>query len=304
MWIKRAVRSLAVQTRLPDEVIAVARDTDLPTHEALTELQGEGLPFKLRRELVSDPGFIPPVRTGLKAATGDIIAVMDDDAEAQSDWAARLLDHYGDSTVGAVGGRYINTSDESGPTPVPDASRVGYINPVGQFIGQMYCRPTFSQPVDVDFLIGGNMSFRREVATRLQFDMELNRNVAQGYEVDLGLQVRALGWRIVFDPLLAVRHYSAPRATIGLRTADNSESVKWYAFNQLRVGLRRLPFHRKSISLIYQLAIGERRAPGLVPYLLSPIARRFGFETSQAPAALKGRVLAAQSVLSPARTPS
>jgi GT2 family glycosyltransferase len=302
-WIRRAVRSLAIQSRLPDEVIAVARDTDVPTHESISALQAENLPFTLRRELVSEPGFIPPVKLGMSAAKGEIIAVMDDDAEAEAGWAARLLDNYGSTTVGAVGGRYINTSDEDGITPVPDADRVGYVNGVGQFIGRMYCRPTFTSPTEVDFLIGGNMSFRREVAARLEFDMELNRNVAQGYEVDIGLQVRRLGWKILFDPLLAVRHYSAPRATAGLRTFEE-ESIQWYAFNQLRVGLRRLSLPRRSVSLLYQFTVGERPAPGFLPLVLAPIARRAGFHTHHARAALKGRLLAVRSVLAGARPPS
>jgi GT2 family glycosyltransferase len=303
-WIRRAVRSLAVQSRPPDEVIAVARDTDIPTHESIAALQAEGQPFKLRRELVSEPGFMPPVKAGVSVATGDVIAVMDDDAEAADEWSARLLKHYDDQSVGAVGGRCINTNDEHGDWPVPETDRVGYVNGVGQFIGRMYCRPTFTHPVEVDFLMGGNMSFRREVAARLEFDMELNRNVAQGYEVDIGLQVRNNGWRILFDPLVAIRHYGAPRASVGMRTADDSDSVQWYAFNQLRVGLRRFSFGRKSTSLVYQLAIGERRAPGVLPLVFSPVARRFGFETGQARAALKGRLLAARSVLTSTRTPS
>jgi GT2 family glycosyltransferase len=297
-WIRRAVLSLALQDRPPDEVIAVARDTDLPTHQAIAALQTESLPFKLQRELVSAPGFIPPVKAGVGAATGDIIAVMDDDAEAVDGWSARLLANYTDVAIGAVGGRCINTSDEKGPTPVPDTDRVGYVNGVGQFVGRMYCRPTFTTPVEVDFLMGGNMSFRRDIAKRLEFDMELNRNVAQGYEVDIGLQVRRMGLKIIFDPQVAILHYSAPRATVGLRTFDE-ESIQWYAFNQLRVGLRRLSLPRKSVSLIYQFAIGERPAPGIVPLMLSPLARRLGFDTRHARPALKGRLLAVRSVFLP-----
>ena len=186
---------------------------------------------------------------------------------------------------------------------MPDTDRVAYVNLLGQFIGRMYCRPTFSQPVEVDFLMGGNMSFRREVAAELEFDLELNRSVALGYEVDIGLQVRRLGWKVIFDPLLAIRHYSAPRATVGLRMPD-AESIQWYAFNQLRVGLRRLSLPRKSVSLLYQFAVGERSAPGLLPLVLAPIARRVGFETHHARPALKGRLLAVRSVFAPARPPS
>jgi GT2 family glycosyltransferase len=301
VWIKRAVRSMGIQSRLPEEVIAVCRDTDLPTHQAIDELQRAGLRFPLRRELVSQPGFMPPVERGLATAQGDIIAVMDDDAEAEDGWAERLLGHYADSTIGAVGGRCINMSD-GGPTavpvPVPPVDRVGYVNSLGLFIGNMYCQPTFSQPISADFMAGGNMSFRREVARRIEFDMELNRNVAQGYEVDIGLQVGQMGWRLIFDPLLAIRHYAAPRETIGLRVSDNV-SVQWYSYNQARVTLRRLPPFRRSISFAYQLAIGQRRAPGLLPMAIAPVARKLGFDMAFAAAALKGRIAAARGVFAP-----
>jgi len=295
LWIRRAVRSLAAQTRPPDEVIAVARDTDLPTQEAISELQHEQLPFELRRELVKDPGFMPPVKLGLSVAGGDIVAVMDDDAEAETGWAERLLANYSQMDIGAVGGRCINMSEE-GPTEVPTVDRVGYVTPLGQFVGQMYCHTTFTKPVDVDFMLGGNMSFRRGVARRIEFDMELNRNVAQGYEVDIGLQVRSMGWRVIFDPLLAIRHYSAPRETVGLRESD-TESIKWYSFNNARVALRRLPRLHRSISFAYQIAIGQRRAPGLLPLALWPVARKLGFDVELGRAALEGRLLAARSVL-------
>ena len=127
------------------------------------------------------------------------------------------------------------------------------------------------------------MSFRREIARRLEFDMALNRNVAQGYEVDLGLQARRMGWRIIFDPAIAIRHYSAPRETVGLRSWTDTESAHWYAFNQARVALRRLPPLHRSISFAYQMTVGERHAPGLLPLALGPLARRLGFEVEAGP---------------------
>jgi GT2 family glycosyltransferase len=293
-WIRRAVRSLAAQTRPPDEVIAVARDTDVPTHAAIEGLQGDALPFPLRRELVSEPGFMPPVKVGLAKAAGEFVAVMDDDAEAETEWAARLLSHYTDPTVGAVGGRCLNSTEE-GPLPVAETDRVGYVTFWGGFVGDMYCRPTFDHPVDVDFMLGGNMSFRRELIHRIEFDMHLNRNVAQGYEVDIGLQVRQMGWRIVFDPRVVIRHYSAPRETTGLRASD-SEGIRWYSFNSARVTLRRLPVVRSAISIAYQMLIGQRRAPGLLPLALAPVARKLGFDTSVGQAAFHGRMLAVRSL--------
>ncbi|MES1264215.1 MAG: glycosyltransferase family 2 protein [Variovorax sp.] len=299
-WIGRAVGSLDRQTRLPDEVVAVARDTDAATVDALAQLEVRPHPFRLRHILVSEPGFIPPVRAGLATATGDIIAVMDDDAEAEPDLLSRLVPHYADSSVGSVGGRCINYSEE-GPTPVPQTDRVGYVDLFGRFIGKMYCEPTFTHPVDVAFLMGGNMSFRRDVAQRLEFDMELNRNVAQGYEVDIGLQVFRMGLRVLFDPLAAIRHYSAPRAAGGLRQPD-ADVVYWYAFNQTRVALRRLSPVRGSVALAFQFLVGDRQAPGLVPFTLAPLARKLRFEIDFAPAATRGRLMATKSVLQSART--
>jgi hypothetical protein len=126
--------------------------------------------------------------------------------------------------------------------------------------------------------------------------MMLNRNVAQGYEVDLGLQVRRMSYKVLFDPLIAIRHYSAPRESVGLRTS-NTESAQWYAFNQARVSFRRLSLARSSISFAYQMTLGEKQAPGLVPFALGPLARKLGFQVDVARAAIKGRVLAARSVL-------
>jgi GT2 family glycosyltransferase len=294
-WIQRAVRSLAAQDRPPEEVIPVARDTDLPTHDAIASLQRLGLPFQIRPEQVTAPGFMPPVERGLSVAQGDVIAVMDDDAEATEGWAARILGNYVDDSIGAVGGRCINMYDGK-PAVVPDVDRVGYVTSLGKFVGNMYCQPTFIAPVDVDFLLGGNMSFRHDVAKRIEFDMQLNRNVAQGYEVDVGLQVRAMGRRVIFDPRLTILHYSAPRATAGLRQS-NSEGARWYAFNHARVALRRLTPLRGSVSFAYQLMIGERKAPGLLPMAIQPLARRLAFDTACGAAALAGRWTAFRSVI-------
>jgi GT2 family glycosyltransferase len=295
-WIRRAIGSLAVQSRPPEEVIAVARDTDLPTHEAIAATGRTALPFTLRQELVSEPGFMPPVRAGLAIAQGDVVAVMDDDAEAEDGWAARLLPNYADDTVGAVGGRVINI--HGGVVDVgPVVSRIGYVTALGRFVGNMYCRPGFEDPVEVDFLAGGNMSFRRDVARRLEFDLQLNRNVAQGYEVDIGLQVKAMGRKVLFDPKLAVRHYSAPRVAAGMRPEADADGIKWYSFNHVRVALRRLPIARSAVAVAYQLAIGERRAPGLLPFALAPLGRKLGFDMGAARAALSGRLLAVRGVL-------
>src|SRR4051812_29729919 len=111
-WIKRAVGSLVRQTRPPDEVVVVMRDTDEPTHRSVEEIGKERLPFALRSAMVSEPGFLPPVKKGISLASGEVIAVLDDDAEALETWVARILSNYRDASIAAVGGRIINVSGD------------------------------------------------------------------------------------------------------------------------------------------------------------------------------------------------
>lgn len=290
-WIRRAVLSLARQTPPPDEVIAVVRDGDLPTHDAVVRLQSHSLPFTLRQGVVAQPGFMPPVFEGFCLASSDIVAVMDDDAEAVDGWVGGLLNHYLDLRVGGVGGRCINMLGDR-EAEVPETGRVGYVSALGRFVGNMYKRPTFTQPVHVDFFMGGCMSYRREVARAFEFDTGLNQNVAFGYEVDLGLQARKWGWILIFDPAVAVRHYSAPRAVSGMREFDDVESTYWYAHNVVRVVARRLGGLRRLVAIVWSLMIGERRAPGLVPWLLGPLTRPLGYQVAVSSAALQGRLRA------------
>jgi len=293
-WIKRAVGSLARQTRLPDEVVVVMRDTDEPTHRSVDELRASGLPFVLRSTTVSQPGFMPPVQAGLALATGEVVAVMDDDAELIECSLELILPLYGDPTVGAVGGRCIDIEPDGNPREVPDADRVGYVTTFGRFVGDMYKRPRFSAPVDVEFLMGGCMSYRREVAQKLEFDLELNRNVSFGYETDLGLQVRAMGRRILFHPEVGIRHYGAPRQVAGMRSAHDAEAVEWSTYNHLRVVMRRLRSFKRAVAMGYMFAIGYRYAPGLLPLGVAPLARRMGFQVDMAGPAFRGRSAAVQ----------
>ena len=49
---------------------------------------------------------------GLKAATGEIIAFIDDDAFVQEGWLRNLLASYKDISIGAVGGRALNNQPD------------------------------------------------------------------------------------------------------------------------------------------------------------------------------------------------
>ena len=143
---------------------------------------------------------------GLAAASGDILAFIDDDAMVQPGWLAALLKTYHDETIGAVGGRIIEM-----PEPHCDEVRGSprfLIKPSGRVIGKN--RGAFSaEDAEVDHLIGCNMSFRREVIEQVGgFDPNYKlTNLRE--ETDICIRVKKAGWHIMFVPTMAVVHVSA-----------------------------------------------------------------------------------------------
>ena len=92
--------------------------------------------------------------TGVAAATGDVVAFLDDDAVAEHDWLRYFADSYTDDAVAGVGGLTL---------PRWDAVRPGWFPP--EFDWVLGCNylgmPASRQPVRN--LLGGNASFRKDI---------------------------------------------------------------------------------------------------------------------------------------------
>jgi GT2 family glycosyltransferase len=288
-WVRRAWESLARQGRRPDRVALVCRDTDDATRAAAEELARRG---ELNTEVltVSEPGHIPPVEAGSRFLLEhcEHIAWLDDDAEAGPDWCARFLDVLGDPSVGCVAGRVRNHLPSGEPVDEAPASVFGRVDKLGRLTGNLY-RPGAAGLTDVDFFMAGNVCFRAKALEALQFDLTLNRNVAFHYEVDLGLQLRAAGWRIVFDPENYIDHFSAPRANAGMRAAP-VEGVRAAARNLTRIRLRRTTGPSRAVALAYGSLIGGRRDPGWLSFLPLSLQERGAAPVARFSAALRGRV--------------
>lgn len=254
------VRALLAQSIKPVEIVVTLRQDDSASREALID---EGLYTAVKLVSVDEAGMLPPVRLGLAAATGDFVCLVDDDAVPHHDWLASLIGHYGDATVGAVGGRVVNFLDGK-QVQYPVAKRAGVITWYGNIVGNLYKDQTTRSPRRVDFIQGGNASFRRSALATVTFDERLNANVAFHWEVDVCFQLRRAGYQIVFDPAARVDHFTAPRAVVGLRDPSNRESVYWYSHNYTLIMWKHLRAWKRIAFALYFTLIGQRASWGVI----------------------------------------
>ncbi|MBD8078940.1 glycosyltransferase family 2 protein [Cellulosimicrobium arenosum] len=144
---------------------------------------------------------------GVAATTTDVIAFVDDDAYASPGWLAALLVPYGDPAVSAVGGRAAN--GEPGEE-LEGADQVGRFLPDGTLTGFFAADP--GHDVDVDHLLGANMSVRRAALDEVGGIRDIYPGTCLREETDAVLRMRMRGDRVVYTPAAEVRHVAGPYA--------------------------------------------------------------------------------------------
>jgi len=194
---------LKKQTVSPGEIIVVDSSTGEDTQAVL-----DAYPQVVRLRIPNGRNNRPQAKNlGIAHASGDIIAFLDDDSMAQPDWLCFLLEPYADPSVGGVGGRVIDALEQARATP--DDTRIGVV----QHEGKIKMTTNFildpGHPVEVDHLVGCNMSFRKDALLQIGgFD----HNYTGGNtleETDVCIRVKRAGYRLIFEPRAVVDHLGA-----------------------------------------------------------------------------------------------
>jgi GT2 family glycosyltransferase len=159
----RAVESLRAQRRLPEQCVVVIDHNDRLLRRAHFSLPNDV------EVVASDErqGLSGARNTGVRAATGDVVAFLDDDAEADPGWLEALLAQYEHPSVAGAGGRALAVWPDKRPTWFP-----------AEFDWVVGCSYTGlpETVAPVRNLIGAAMSFRRSLFERLgAFDTEMGR---------------------------------------------------------------------------------------------------------------------------------
>ncbi|NEQ88747.1 MAG: glycosyltransferase [Moorea sp. SIO2I5] len=264
--LERCLEALEKQTRSADEVLVIVRDTDAETWAFLEAFNPEVLP--IRPVTLSIPGQVAALNAGLDRAQGDIIAITDDDAAPRGNWLTDIETHFlSDHRIGGVGGRdwvHVGNDLENGAR-----ERVGRVQWYGRVIGNHHLG--VGLPREVDVLKGANMSYRRTAISGLRFDQRLRGTGAQVHN-DLGfsLALRKAGWKLMYDPGVAVDHYPAQRFDEDQRGIVFSDTALINAaHNETIVLLDYFPVLQRIIFIVWSTLVGTRVQPGFLQCLRS-----------------------------------
>lgn len=282
--------ALKKQTRKVDEIIVTVRDTDSATWEFLSTYNRD---IPLQTVTVTVPGVVAAMNLGLNAATGDIIAFTDDDAAPHPDWLERMEAYFlTDVKIGAVGGRdwqYVGTQIKE-PGSHEDVGRLQWF---GRVIGNHHFGVGSAREVDV--LKGVNMGFRRSAILGLRFDERMRGTGAQvHFELAFNLALRRRGWKIIFDPLVAVDHYPAVRFDEDKRDQFNGIAWSNAVHNETLVLLEHFTLFQRLAFICWAFLVGTREALGLVQ-LLRLLPSEGEFASLKWWASVQGRIQGLQS---------
>jgi glycosyltransferase involved in cell wall biosynthesis len=260
--LEKCLEAFKHQTRTANELFVIVRDTDVETKAFLEEFNSELLPLKPL--MVSIPGVVAAMNRGLEAASGDIIAFTDDDAAPHNDWLEKIEAHFlSDVRIGGVGGRdwvYFGTQLYDG---APQTERIGRIQWFGRVIGNHHLGIGRSQEVDI--LKGVNMSFRKASLSGLRFDERMRGTGAQvHFEMGFCLALKRSGWKLIYDPAVAVDHFRGERFDEDQRDQFSSLAAINMVHNETLTLLEYLPPLQRFLFILWTILIGIREARGLL----------------------------------------
>lgn len=259
--LRRCLLALARQSRPADEVVVVTRAEDEPSREIARVCVCA--PTELRLPVVTTPGVVAALQAGLDQASGSILVLTDDDAEGREPWLAAIESALvGDPSLGGIGGRDWQPHERSG------RERVGIVQWFGRVIGNHHLG--IGPARDVDLLKGVNCAFRGELLRAVGFDERLLGSGAQlHWEMGVCLPLRRAGWRLRYDPAIAIDHHVAPRdgADQRHRGVFAEEPLREAVHNETLLLAEHLrPFARLCFRC-WAFVFGTWESPGLANWL-------------------------------------
>ena len=201
---------------------------------------------------VANRGFCAANNQGIAAAHGDFIALLNNDAEADSGWLAAL--HRACTQAPDIGMTASKILVWEDPRRIDKAGHL--IFPDGQNRGRgtgALDEGQYDREEEVLWPDGCAALYRREMLEQIGgFDEDF---FAYGDDAELGLRARIAGWRCVYTPDAVVRHHRG--ATLG---KDSVRRLELIERNRVLLALKLFPW---SLLLLNPFYFSVRLAAGL-----------------------------------------
>ncbi|MGQ4554931.1 glycosyltransferase [Halobellus sp. GM3] len=198
--LQEAIESVLNQTYNDVETVVVVDGSD-KLAALVAEAYGDNEDVLLHQN-ETNRGLSRSRNAGIDRSTGEIVAFLDDDAVARSDWIETLVDTYERRDAIAAGGRMA---------PRWVAGEPSWLPPEFYWLVGVTHRGFPEEECEVRNTFGSNISFRREVFDEIgDFDPDLGRHgdrQIQGEETEFAARMYdAFGKRVWYNPDAVVEH--------------------------------------------------------------------------------------------------
>ncbi|MFB6075239.1 MAG: glucosyl-dolichyl phosphate glucuronosyltransferase [Haloarculaceae archaeon] len=243
--VREAAESVLGQTHDDVELVLVS-DGNAVVCERFREGYGD------REDVVihcndSNVGLLESRNNGARAASGDVVAFLDDDAVADERWLERLVAVYEERDVPAVGGRIVGEWVAGRPVFLP-AEFYFLVGVTHRGFGPGGDPDAAGEVRNTN---GSNLSFRREVFLDLGgFDTDIGGRTGdsnlQGGETELCARLRAASGHGV---------YYVPDATVGHKVFEYRTDLRWLLDRAFWQG-----YSKRGMELLVPDSTGEESA--------------------------------------------
>ncbi len=271
--LRECLDSIFNMRELPHEVLVVDSFSNDCTREVVRD-------YPVKYIQIPERSMVKARNVGLRHATGDIIAYVDDDAIVSNEWSIHILEPYNDRRVCGVGGRVLPYG-VSEPEYHINTLRAPLV--VGRVLENGVVLANFDiwapSPIEVDTFIGTNMSFRKEALTKIGgFDENFVGNCFRE-ETDVCLRLRRLGCILVYSPKALVWHKWRSKK-LGIKRAYwTARNHAYFYFKNFRpITFRRLYAFFQGLSTLRRLEYAKRMGihvdthPLAYPIILTGVA--------------------------------
>ncbi|HYE72965.1 MAG TPA: glycosyltransferase [Blastocatellia bacterium] len=179
------------------EVIVVNNDSPDNTRQVVEDFEAQ-YPEHLIYLEEKTLGASSARNAGLRVASGDVIAIVDDDVLVEKNWLAEIHREFAeDESLGLMAGRVLLARTELQPVAIQESTEPRIMNTPEQAV-ESAC-----------IIVGANTAFRREVFEQCgDYDVRLGpgRFFAGCDDLDLVCRAMKAGYRMKYAPNVVVYH--------------------------------------------------------------------------------------------------